>query len=77
MVINLRASADGQCCQVTGLGLRAAFRLEGLPPDWQDRAMRPAAQAALSQWLAAYGVRGEPEPRPPEELRRLLEEAGG
>ncbi|WP_149540509.1 hypothetical protein [Siccirubricoccus phaeus] len=77
MTINLRVSADGQSCLVSGLGLRAAFRLDGLPADWQERAMRPAAQAALGQWLAAHGVRGKPVPRPAEELRQLLDEAGG
>ena len=63
--------------QLRWLGLHVAFAKDaGLPPAWRDVVAAPASEAAIYDWLAAFGHLDKPgDPLPGGKLREIADGA--
>jgi hypothetical protein len=63
--------------QLRWLGLHVAFAKDAnLPPGWRDVVAAPASEAAIYDWLAAFGHLDEPgDPLPGDKLRVIADAA--
>ena len=63
--------------QLRWLGLHVAFAKDAsLPPAWRDVVAAPASEAAIYDWLAAFGHLDEPgDPLPGDKLRVIADAA--
>ena len=63
--------------QLRWLGLHVAFAKDArLPPDWREVVAMPTSEAAIYDWLSAFGHLDEPgEPLPGDKLHIVVDAA--